>query len=100
MSGSGEISGTGQAVQPRKRQGGLLLSILLGTCFGTVAALFIAPKVVGYWYEPTGREAISCFGPVREAIMAFVWVQVAITVLCTLLTLIGTLMFQRRRAHP
>ncbi len=98
MSGSGEISGTGAVVKAAKRPGGLLLSVLFGACFGTVAALFLGPRIVSYWYEPTGREAISCYGPVREAVMAFVWIQVAITVLFTLLFLVATLMIQRRRA--
>jgi hypothetical protein len=98
MSASGENSGTNPVVKAVKRPGGLLLSTLFGTCFGTIAALFLGPKIVGYWYEPTGREAISCYGPVREAVMAFVWIQVAITVLFTLLFLVATLMIQRRRA--
>lgn len=76
----------------------MLLSTLIGIVLGTVVALLLAPKLVGYWYEPTGREAISCFGPVREALTAFVWVEVAIIVVCMLLFLVVTLMIQRRRA--
>jgi hypothetical protein len=98
MSGSGENSGTTPGVITRRPKGGLLLSSLFGVVFGTAAALFVAPKIVGYWYEPTGREAISCHGPVREALMAFVWVQLAVTAVCTLLFLVVTLMVQRRRA--
>ncbi len=75
----------------------MLVSTLLGVMFGTMMALFLGPKIVGAWYEPTGREALSCSGPVREALMAFVWIQVGITVVCALLFLVATLMIQRRR---
>jgi hypothetical protein len=97
MSGSGENSGTIEAPKKPRGRGALLLSGLFGMVFGTAAALFLGPKVVGTWYEPTGREALSCYGPVREALTAFVWIQLAITVVCTLIFLVITLMVQRRR---
>lgn len=99
MTTAGENRGTqsgSNAVVVAPRRGGLLVTTLTGAVVGAVLSMFMGPKVVSWLYEPTGREAVSCHGPVSEALFKFVWIQIAVTVVVSLSFLVAVLLFQRR----
>lgn len=75
----------------------LIAAALTGAVAGCLGSLLIAPRVIGWWYEPSGREAISCALPVREALSTFVWAQVVTTLLLTVVFLIGAAMIRNKR---
>jgi hypothetical protein len=99
MTDPGENRGTHAVptvVTAPPRRVGLLVSTLSGAVAGAMLSLFIGPKLVGWLYEPTGREAVSCHVPVNDALVMFVWIQIAITVVVSLLFLVAVLLLQQR----
>lgn len=72
------------------------MSTLGGAVLGAAVSLFAGPKLVAWRYEPTGREAVSCHVPVSDALLMFVWLQIAITVVVSLSFLVAVLLIQRR----
>jgi hypothetical protein len=72
---------------------------LLGAVIGIVLWSLVAPRVIGWWYEPPVKDALSCAPSVRRAIGDFLVAEMIIAGLGGLTMLILVTVIRSRAAR-
>jgi hypothetical protein len=72
---------------------------LLGAVIGIVLWSLVAPRVIGWWYEPPVKDALSCAPSVRRAIGDFLVAEMIIAGLAGLTMLILVTVVRSRAAR-
>lgn len=77
----------------------LALEVAIGAVLGFLTWSIVGPSVMGWWYEPPSKDALSCAGSVRSALSQFVVVEIFAAVGGGLF-LAGALFLVRRLFRP
>ncbi len=72
----------------------------VGLLAGIVLSVWLAPRLVGWWYRPPASSAQLCAESVRLVMAGLVAAQVGICTVGALLGLILGLVLRRRRRPP
>jgi hypothetical protein len=72
---------------------------LVGAVIGIVLWSLVAPRVIGWWYEPPVKDALSCAPSVRRAIGDFLVAEMIIAGLGALTLLILATVVRSRAAR-
>jgi hypothetical protein len=56
------------------------LELAVGAVLGFLAWSLSGPTIISWWYEPPSRDAFSCAGSVRIALLQFVKMQLGAAV--------------------
>jgi hypothetical protein len=75
------------------------MPMLVGAVIGIVLWSLIAPRVIGWWYEPPVKDALSCAPSVRRAIGDFLVAEMIIAGLGALTLLILVTVVRSRAAR-
>lgn len=82
----------------------LLVEWLAGGAVGFLLCSVFGPGVIGWWYEPPSKDALSCASTVRGALGQFVRMQLMMAVggavIIGLLLFLGRRWWSRRGATP
>lgn len=70
---------------------------LVGAVIGSLGSLLLAPGIIGWWHEPSDKHAISCVGPVREALSSLVWAQVGSTITVAVAFMLAAATMRKKR---
>lgn len=54
----------------------LALEVAIGAVLGFVTWSIVGPSVMGWWYEPPSKDALSCASSVRHALSQFVLIEI------------------------
>ena len=73
--------------------------LLVGALLGVVLWSLVAPRVIGWWYEPPVKDALSCAPSVRRAIGDFLSAELIIAGLSGLTMLILVTVVRSRAAR-
>ena len=73
--------------------------LLIGAVLGIVLWSLAAPRVIGWWYEPPVKDALSCAPSVRRAIGDFLTAELIIAGLSGLTMLILVTVVRSRAAR-
>ena len=69
----------------------------VGLFAGIVLSIWLAPRLVGWWYRPSASSAQLCAESVRLVMAGLVAAQVGICTVAALLGLVLGLVLRRRR---
>lgn len=73
--------------------------LVVGALLGVVLWSLVAPRVIGWWYEPPVKDALSCAPSVRRAIGDFLMAEMIIAGLGGLTMLILVTVVRSRAAR-